>query len=279
MGKNQSDEGNLVVIHQVPLNDINISEDNVRHHVDFEDLDELAASIKKHGLLQPVVLLGEFGRPPYKLIAGQRRFLAHQKVLKRSEIPAVFAGRMTRTQAIVRSLVENLQRVELSYEDTAEAVTELYKSFGRDERKVQEQTGLSLRKIRDLVMVQERASPRIKKLLGKGKVTLVDVKRAIQAAQYNIAKAEKLLDLIVQVQPTAHQKRRLVSLGEHKEYKSAKSLFEEAMKPHVERNIIIMLEDDIREALTKATKALEMEAGELASKAISDWLRSRGFIK
>src|SRR5205823_3866880 len=103
-----------------------VSEDNVRHQEVTKDLDELAASIKRHGLLQPVVLNGEYGNPPYDLITGQRRFLAHQQILGWPKIRAVFAGKLNETDAVVRSLVENLQRVQLGYDDTARAVTYLY---------------------------------------------------------------------------------------------------------------------------------------------------------
>src|ERR1039458_6993388 len=138
----------LEEIYSIPLKDIKISEDNVRLSDPTKDLEELAASIEKHGLLQPVVLLGKFGQPPYELISGQRRFLAHQKILKWPEIRAVFAGKLSKTDAVVRSLVENLQRRDLDYADTARAVTYLYQQYGKNDRKVQTQTGLSLRKVR-----------------------------------------------------------------------------------------------------------------------------------
>src|SRR5688500_17556793 len=136
----------LATISDIPLSDIRISKENVRLHDPDRDLEERAASIKRHGLLQPVVLLGQIGKPPYKLITGQRRYLAHQKYLKARTIRAVFVAKIDRTQAIVRSLVENLQRVELEYVDTSKAVTELYTTFGNDEDRVQKETGLSIRR-------------------------------------------------------------------------------------------------------------------------------------
>lgn len=48
-------------IHEIKLGDIEIDKFNVRHSNAMKDLDELAASIKKHNLLQPVVLLGSHG--------------------------------------------------------------------------------------------------------------------------------------------------------------------------------------------------------------------------
>lgn len=266
-------------IHDILLKDIRISDDNVRLHDPDRDLAELAASIKRHGLLQPVVLLGGPGKPPYDLISGQRRFLAHKKILKAKSIRAVFIGDLNRTQAIVRSLVENLQRVELEYVDTAKAITELYNSLGKDETRVQKETGLSLRRIREYILIEARASSRMKTLLRNGKVSASDVKRALRAAQENIDKAEELLDLIVTLKPTSHQKKRLVQYGEKHKGAAAKRILEEAMKPHIEVNIVVSLSEDVRAGLILATKKMAMEPEELASHILNEWLQAQGFVQ
>ena len=157
-------------IYNIPLGDITISPDNVRKSDATKDLDELAASIKKHGLIQPVVLIGERDNPPYKLISGQRRFLAHKK-LGKNHIRAVFAGPLSETDAVVRSLIENMQRLELDYADTAKAVTSLYEKYEKNERKVQQETGLSLKKVRDLILIESRASPKMKRLIKIGRAS------------------------------------------------------------------------------------------------------------
>lgn len=269
----------LQTIYPIRLKDINISDENVRLQGATTDLDELAASIQKHGLLQPVVLLGDYGNPPYELISGQRRFLAHKKILKANSIRAVFAGPLSQTQAVVRSLVENLQRRELEYQDVAEAITRLYEEFGKDDRRVQRETGLSLRKIREFIRVESQASLKMKRLLTAKKVSPADVKRALRAAQNNVRKAEELLDLIVEFKPTAHQKRRIVQYADKDKNATPRRLLEEAMKSHVEENLIISLPQELRKALTLATRRMEMEPEELASKILLEWLRAQGFTK
>lgn len=266
----------LQKIYEVKLKDIEISDDNVRHSDPTRDLDELIASIKRHGLLQPVVLKGKAGTPPYELISGQRRFLAHEK-LKAKTIRAVFAGDLDDVQTVVRSLVENLQRVELDFTDTSQAVTYLYKKYGHDEYKVQKETGLSIRKIREFILVEERASPHMKALLRKHKVKPADVKRALRAAQENVKKAEELLDLMMKHKPTAYQKRRIVTFGLQAHNASAKQIFNEALKSQVEQNIIISLPEELQKALANATKKLSMDPDELAAKVLADWLRNQGF--
>ena len=171
-----------------------------------------------------------------------------------------------------------MQRLELEYDDAAKAVTFLYGKFGKDERSVAQETGLSLRKVRDFILIEARATPNMKTWLRNHKASPADVKRAIRAAQDNLKKAEELLELIIKYKPTAHQKRRIVTYGERDRNASAKNILEQAMKPHVEQNIIITLPDDLRQGLLKATKSLDMEADELAAKVLTDWLRNQGFV-
>jgi ParB family transcriptional regulator, chromosome partitioning protein len=264
-------------IFEIDLKDIEVGKFNVRHSNVMKDLDELAASIKKHGLLQPIVLHGIKDKPPYKLIAGQRRFLAHEKLNKKT-IRAVFAGKLNAEQATLRSLVENLQRVELNHADTADAITMLYKKFDKDERKVQRETGLSLRKVRDYINIKEQASEKMKEKLAQKAVTLVDIKRALRAAQGNIKKAEELLDLMQKYQLTKYQKKRIIEYGEHDKKASARKIIEDAIRPRVEQNIMVSLPEDVRKGLEKATKEFSKEAEDIVSDVLQKWLSDQGFI-
>ena len=265
-------------IHEIPMGDIRVSKENVRKTDVKNDLEELAASIRILGLLQPVVLLGTPGTPPYELISGQRRFLAH-RMLNKKNIRSVFLGRMNKNDAIIRSVIENMQRLDLEYIDAAKAITGLYNHFGKDERKVQEATGLSIQRIREYLFVNDQATEKMKKLINNGKVKAVDVKRALRAANSDAKKAEDILELIAKNKPNKYQKSRLVLYGELNKTGTAKEIFSYSMKTHMEDNIVISLSEEIKAALVKATKVLDMEPEELASKAIHDWLRAQGFLQ
>ena len=264
-------------IYAVKLTDIEISELNVRRSNATKDIDELAASIKEHGLLQPVVLLGEFGKAPYQLIAGQRRFLAHEK-LKAKTIRAVFVGDLDDDEAILLSLIENLQTVELNHADSAKAVSKLYEDYGKDERKVQKQTGLSIRRIRDYLTIDAQASAKMKRQLREKKVTPADVKRALRAAQGSIKKAEQLLDLMLEYPLTKHQKRRVQEYGEANSSASAKKILEEAIRPRVEQSILVSLPEEVRKGLEKAMEDLSQDPEEIVADVLHNWLSEQGFI-
>jgi ParB family chromosome partitioning protein len=262
-------------IYDVSIKDIEIADTNVRQTEQEKEIEELAASIKKHGLLQPVVLLGDYGRPTYELIVGQRRFLAHKKLGKKT-IRATFAGKLDETQATIRSLVENMQRVELNHADTAAAITKLYKKLGRDEHKVHLETGLSLKRIRQYIDIEERATPDMKEQLRKGKVKPVDVQRVLRASGGDSEKAERLLKRVKEL--TTYQKERLVEYGEAHPRAAADKLLEEAKKPKVERTIMVKLSDRVRTGLEKASKEMYMNPDEVAAQALEEWLSKKGFI-
>jgi len=268
-------------IYDIKLSEIETSPGNVRHMdvpVD-EGIEELAASIKKLGLLQPVVLLGSIDSPkPYKLIAGQRRFLAH-KHLKEKTIKAVFAGNLNKTEIVLRSLIENAQRLELDYSDMSRAVTYLFKHFRRDDRKVAEATGLSLRRVREYISIDAVASRKIKEQLRKNQISPIDVRRAIRAARNNIPKAERLIDLIIKFKPTPDQKKRLPDYGSKLGNATPEKILEEAMKVHVQKSIVLDLSEAVRESLARATVKLKIEADELAVKILQEWLQIQGFAK
>jgi ParB family transcriptional regulator, chromosome partitioning protein len=264
------------MIYPVPLKDIRISDDNVRSETEADkDLQELADSIKRHGQLQPVILIGEFGEPKYDLIVGQRRFLAH-KFLGKREIKATFVKEMSDTDAKVRSLAENMCRVELTYKDAADAITALYKKFGRDDRKVARETGLSLQKIRQYIYIEERASAATKQKLRQRKVQPVDVHRALQAASDDVDKADQLLERMQKYDK--YQKQRMVEYGRQNPKASVKDIEAKALEPTVERKLVVKLSDKARSGLAQAAKKMSMEPDELAAKAVEEWLATQGFI-
>lgn len=262
----------------VKVKDIEISPQNVRRTNATQDLDELAASIEKYGLLEPVILRGNSNDPPpFQLIAGQRRLLAHEK-LGKDTIRAVFTGKIKDQEATILSLIENLQSVDLNHADTAKAITALYKKANNNEREVVRETGLSLRKIRDYISIEAQASPKMKSQLRQNKVSPTDVKRALRAAQGNLKKAEQLLELMEQYQLTKHQKRRIVEFSETNPKATAKKIIEEARRPKVEQSILVSLPEDVRKGLERATKNLSKEPEEIVADILHDWLANQGFI-
>jgi ParB family chromosome partitioning protein len=120
------------LVHSLPLNLIQPSPRNPRLHVN--GIDELAASLVAHGLLQPVVVRRR--KAAYELIAGHRRLEAARS-LGWPEIAAVVRDE-TDKQAYILTLVENLQREDLSPKEEAAALEVLVRERGWSTRQVGE---------------------------------------------------------------------------------------------------------------------------------------------
>jgi ParB family chromosome partitioning protein len=121
------------IVHMVAVADVQPSARNPRRS--FDGIAELAASIAEHGLLQPVVVR-RCGRDGYELIAGHRRLEA-VKTLGWSEISAVVRDE-TEEQAYILTLVENLQRDDLTPNEEAAALEVLVRERGWSTRQVGE---------------------------------------------------------------------------------------------------------------------------------------------
>jgi ParB/RepB/Spo0J family partition protein len=114
--KTASDEPRMVL-----LTDITVREGaNPRREIDKKSLDELTASIKVFGVLQPIGLAPREEDDKLELLWGERRLRAAQ-ALKMKEIPAVIKSGRTREDHYVMRMMENLQRENLNAVDEAVA--------------------------------------------------------------------------------------------------------------------------------------------------------------
>lgn len=125
---------------RIPIDRIGRNPRQPRDRFDEEGLAELAASIKTHGVLQPVVVqAGTDGR--YELIAGERRLRA-ARLAGLSEIPAVVRDSADGDQ-LELALVENLQRADLNPIEAANAYRALADRFELTHQQVADRVGKS----------------------------------------------------------------------------------------------------------------------------------------
>lgn len=267
-------------IRDVPIKDIrDVAKTglNVRRTDRDAGVEDLAKSIKKHGLINAIVLRGEFGNPPYELISGHRRLAAHKLIPGKKTIKATFKPpNYGDFKARVDSLVENMQRVELNHADTAEAITAMYNKYKKDERKVANDLGLPLRTVRDYIRIEVQASSYAKKLLRDRKVSKADVKRAIDAAQGNLVKADQLLKELPELY--GHEKKRIVDYAKAHPRATADTIISEAKKARVLKTVVLSIELNIDDALRKAEQRLYMNREEIALKALKEWLIENNFL-
>jgi ParB family chromosome partitioning protein len=126
---------------EVAVSEIRPNPRQPRHHMDPAELAELVASIREHGVLQPVVVTRSDDGEGYILIAGERRWSAAvQAGLER--IPAVIKE-ATPQEMLELALVENLQRADLNPLEEAAAYQQLISDFGLTQERVAQRVGRS----------------------------------------------------------------------------------------------------------------------------------------
>jgi ParB family transcriptional regulator, chromosome partitioning protein len=112
-------------VQSIPIADITANPDQPRREFEKTALDELAISIKKHGILQPIIVVRD--RSGYRIVAGERRWRA-AKSAKMSKIPAIVRS-LVELEQIELALIENIQRVDLSPLEQALSVYRLQQQF------------------------------------------------------------------------------------------------------------------------------------------------------
>jgi ParB family chromosome partitioning protein len=112
-----------------------------RGRFNADELDELAASIQEHGVIQPLIVTRSPLTDHYTLIAGERRLLAARQA-GLSEVPAIIRE-ATEQQLVELALVENLQRSDLGPLETAEAYRQLAEEFQLSHEAIAVQVGKS----------------------------------------------------------------------------------------------------------------------------------------
>lgn len=112
-------------LRNIKLSEIAADPDQPRRHFDEVGLEELAASIKEHGILQPIVVTPKDGG--YQIVAGERRYRA-ATMAGLDKIPALVRT-LSDQHKLELSLIENLQRRDLNVLETATAYLKLRDQF------------------------------------------------------------------------------------------------------------------------------------------------------
>jgi len=127
-------------VQQVAVESIKPNPRQPRVHFKEDELAELAASIKEHGIIQPIIVSPD-GKDSYILIAGERRWQAAQKAGLKT-VPVI--SRKAKDQELLEiALIENVQRADLNAMEEAEAYRQLVEEFSLSHELVAKRVGKS----------------------------------------------------------------------------------------------------------------------------------------
>ncbi len=158
-------------IELVALEDITSNPWQPRTHFDRDKLDELAQSIKQHGILQPLIVSKEGDK--YQLIAGERRFKAAQ-ILEISEAPVIVKDVSDRDK-LELAIVENIQRRDLNPLETANSYKRLVEEFGLSNEAIAEQVGKGVSTVANFLRLLKLPVV-VKEAMAKGEITMSHAK-------------------------------------------------------------------------------------------------------
>lgn len=126
---------------EVPINKVHPNPHQPRHFFDDGALEDLASSIRRHGVLQPL-LVSEDGSNGYLLVTGERRWRA-AKLAGLRTVPAVIRERLEDADQLELALVENLQRRDLTPLEEARAYEQLRANLGLSQAEIAERVGMN----------------------------------------------------------------------------------------------------------------------------------------
>ncbi|WP_284643033.1 ParB/RepB/Spo0J family partition protein [Paenibacillus silviterrae] len=124
---------------EIPLSQLRANPYQPRRHFDEESIQELATSIKEHGVIQPIIVRSVL--KGYEIIAGERRYRASQ-VCNLPTIPAV-VKKFTDQQVMEIALIENIQREDLNAMEVAAAYQALIDQFSLTQEELSVKVGKS----------------------------------------------------------------------------------------------------------------------------------------
>lgn len=168
------EEGDVV---RLPISNLQPGKYQPRRHFDATALEELATSITKHGLMQPI-MVRKLSSNLYEIIAGERRWRA-AKLAKLNEVPVIIRE-ASDEQALELALIENIQRSDLNPLEEAAGYQRLMDEFGYTQEKLVPIVGKSRSHIANLLRLLKLPEG-IKRRIDSGELTMGHARALLMA--------------------------------------------------------------------------------------------------
>jgi ParB family chromosome partitioning protein len=217
-------------IREIKINDITNNTEQPRDKFDDDKIEELSESIKKHGIIQPIIVkkLDE----GYKIVAGERRWRAAKRA-GLNEIPAIIKE-LSNRDVMEIALIENIQREDLNQIEEAKAYDKLISEYN---------------------ITQEELS----KIIGKSRSAISNTLRLL-------ALHEDVKNYLVNGDITYGHARALLVLEKHQQVKVAEGIINGELSVRRTEELIRELNENKKKKKTTRKKYLEPEYQEIEDK-------------
>jgi len=245
-------------VQKVPVGQIVPNPRQPRTTIDEADLEQLSASIREHGVLQPLVVLPPDEQGRYALVAGERRLRA-ARLAGLAEVPVIVRAATDRQQ-LEWALIENLQRLDLNPLEAADGYRMLVEEFGLSHEQVAVQVGKSRTAVTNTMRLLKLSTP-ARKALAEGRISEGHARAllALSNAHAQSAALQTILEQDLNVRQAEDLVRRLG--GEKRPARPRP-------QPSPE---VAALEEQLREMLgTKVTLKRSSKGGSLVIRFYSD---------
>lgn len=267
-------------VREIALGDLVLDIGQVRTERLGTDIHELAESIKKVGLLHPIIVCPSEETGKYEIIAGQRRFLAHREILHAETIKArIIKEKLNEFDAKVLSLTENWNRLDLSTKDERDVCLILYRRYKSIDLIVGD-TGLPVSKVQKYLRWDSLAKP-LQELVDRNEIDLDAAYRAKKALEVSgEADDEKVIEVAKELQGMSNPQRKKVgkSRKENPE-KPMEEIIEEAKSGEKLMQMYVTLGHNAHKALQKYARSEAASQDAAAAGLIEDGLVNKGFLE
>lgn len=162
------DEAPTLGLAEIPVGQISPNPYQPRKMFDEAALDELARSVREHGIVQPLVVTRSGNQ--FRLIAGERRFRAAQKAGLLT-VPVVIKELAREGDALEIALIENIQREDLNPMEAAIAYQQLHQEFGMTQEEISRRVGKERSTVANFLRLL-RLPESVKKLVASGQLSM-----------------------------------------------------------------------------------------------------------
>lgn len=203
----------------LPIDAIYQNRQNPRMQFSDKDLEELANSIKAHGVLQPLLVRPGKVRDTYQLVAGERRWRASQ-IVGLQKVPVLIKD-LDDKRALEVALIENVQRSDLNPIEEALGYKQLIDDFSYKQEELGKELGKSRSHISNLLRLLKLPT-KIQEYLKEGLLSYGHARALI-----NVENSEKLADSIIKEGLSVRQTEEMVQ-KQTESFHEADALFEKS---------------------------------------------------
>jgi len=265
---------------EIPLKQLVLDENNVRQK-GAPDLRDLEDSIEAHGILEPLIVRPK-GKDRYGVVVGGRRFEA-AKAVGMKVVPCIVKS-LTDEEAVIDSLIENVQRGDLDPQDEAEAVVKLFKIY-RARAKVGQALGKSETWVQErldaagLIETVSHARPRAPVEIPRDMSKVSDIARVAEKVYTKPEEKARLLDVLGE-RPREDVRRVLTVIKESAERGkplAPEKAVEKALKA-VNVNVTVQFDSRVSRAIIKAAEGRDLSWEDVVRLGTELWLEKEGFL-